>query len=259
MNVIFFIQIVSIALIVEPVYCDQKSPKLLSVEVDYAGDSGNVSTDEIVLKRSDGSTTFLTENGSMERVPVLSHDNSVIAFLRRVDSDENGVVNWNDQVELWLMRLNNRAESRLAVNLSNPSKVSWHPSKMKLTFIATNSENVRGLYVYDLQSKLLNLLSGAARTWPAWSPQGDHIAYYNNNKEVVVYNVKKKRNMTISENVGNSLALYWTLDNRLVFDHEDLGAHIYKVESDRAVRLTLDPVKHKFQFVDQEKFGWADF
>jgi len=228
----------------------------VSVGSEYAGDPSNLGTEEIVLKRSDGSTTFLTKNGSMERVPVLSHDNSIIAFLRRVDSNEDGIVNWDDQVELWLMRLNNRAESRLAVNLSKPSQASWHPSKMRLSFIATNAEGSRGLYVYDLPSKSLKLLSDDADSWPTWSPKGDCIAYYDDDNQVVVFDIEKKNSKVLCSDVGNGWALYWTSDNRIVFTREGKGWFIYRLGAELADSLDVEAFKTLI-FVDQEKFGWA--
>lgn len=243
--------------IVTPIYCAEKDPKPVSVETDYAGDPSNISTDEIVLKRSDGSIILLTDNGSMERVPRLSHDNSIIAFVRRVDSNEDGAVNWDDQEELWLMRLNNRAESRLAVNLSKPSQASWHPSKMRLTFIATNAEGTRGLYVYDLPSKSLKLLSEDADAWPNWSPKGDYIAYYGSKHQVVVFDIEKKNSKVLSGDVGNTSALYWLFDNRLLFTQEDTGFYIYKPGTERAVGIDTTKQKNNFPIVDQGKFGWS--
>ena len=257
MKIIFYLQLVAMPFIVTPIYCAEKEANPVSVGSEYAGGSSNLGTEEIVLKRSDGSTTFLTKNGSMERVPMLSHDNSVIAFLRRVDSNEDGTVNWDDEVELWLMRLSNRAESRLAVNLSKPSMASWHPSKMRLTFIATNAEGSRGLYVYDLPSKSLKLLSDDAHSWPTWSPKGDYIAYYGSKHQVIVFDIEKKNSNVLSGDVGNTSALYWLFDNRLLFTQEDTGFYIYKPGTERAVGIDTSKQKHNFPIVDQEKFGWA--
>lgn len=88
-------------------YCVDHVVKPVSVETDHGATPSDISTDDLVLTRSDGSKENLTKNGCMERVPVLSHDDSTLAFLRRIDSNEDGVVNWDDTVELWIMRLGN--------------------------------------------------------------------------------------------------------------------------------------------------------
>jgi hypothetical protein len=103
----------------------------------------DISDDELVLKLRDGTEEFLTANGCMENAPRLSHDDSIIAFLRRVDSNEDGEVKLDDQTELWVMRMRNRAESRLAKTLKNPSTPTWHPSGLKMAFIATDPIRVK--------------------------------------------------------------------------------------------------------------------
>lgn len=237
-------------------YAEDRAPIPLSVETDHGGNPSNISTDEIVLKFSDGTTEFLTKNGCMERVPVLSPDNSAIAFLRRLDSNEDGSVNWDDEVELWLMRLENRAESRLAPILRDPSQATWHPSKMRLAFVATGSEGERGLYSYDLESKSLSLLATDAQGWPAWSPTGAQIAFYDNENRVVVVSTKEKKTKILSPDVGNSWALYWSLDGRLVFSQEVSGWYIFTPRSEEVSPLNAAQRK-KLTFIDQEKFGWA--
>lgn len=255
MKNMYLMQLVVSVFLASPNYCAEEVSRPVSVETDYAGDPSDISTEEIILKRSDGSTTFLTKNGSMERVPALSYDNSIIAFLRRVDSNEDGVVDWEDQVELWLMRISNLAESRLAVNLSNPSHASWHPSKMMLTFIATNAEGLRGLYVYDLPSKSLRLLCNDADTWPTWSPKGDYIAFYDNKDRVALFDMENKNVKVLCGPVGNAAALYWVVDNRLLFVREGAGFFIYSPGAEMAEEIDL--AKNNVQTVDQKKFGWA--
>lgn len=228
----------------------------VSVETDHGGDSSDVSTDELVLIRSDGSKENLTKNGCMERVPVLSNDNSALAFLRRIDSNEDGVVNWDDEVELWIMRLGNRAEAHLAKNLTDPSQATWHPKKQILGFIATDGDRGRGLYSYDLATKTLIRLADKASSWPAWSASGDHIAFYDDKNRVVVFGFSDKSKKVLTDDVGNGWALYWTNDGRLVFTAEGKGWQIYTPGTDGPIPLG-DDIHKKLIFVDQEKFGWA--
>jgi len=230
--------------------------KPFSVETDHGGDPSDLSTDEIFLKYDDGTKEYLTKNSSMERGPVISYDDSIVAFLRRVDSNEDGVVNWDDETELWVMRLGNRSESRIVKDLSDPTSASWHPSKLRLAFIATNSEGKRSLYSYDLSSKTHERFSDNARDWPEWSPCGDYIAYYDAGNRVVLYDVTSQETKVLTENVGNGWALYWTVDSRLVFIQEPTEWHIYVPGTEASVIVTDAEIK-ELTIVKQNQFGWA--
>lgn len=206
---------------------------------------------------SDGTKKNLTKNGLMERVPVLSYDDSTIAFLRRIDSNEDGVVNWNDDVELWIMRLGNRAESRLAKNLADPSQATWHPQMQILGFIATDRDKGRGLYSYDLATKTLIRFADGANSWPTWSASGEHIAFYDDKNRIVIFGISDKSKKVLTDDVGNGWALYWTTDGRLIFSVEsNEGWKIYTPGTESPIPL-VDEVNKKLTIIDQEKFGWA--
>lgn len=230
--------------------------KPFSVETDHGGDPSDQSTDEIFLKYDDGTKEYLTKNSSMERCPVISYDDSIVAFIRRVDSNEDGVVNRDDETELWVMRLGNRSESHIVKDLSDASGATWHPSQLRLAFIATNRQEKRSLYSYDLPSKSLERLSDSARHWPEWSPNGDYIAYYDAGNRVVLYDVTVKKTKVLTENVGNGWALYWTVDNRLVFIQEPTEWRIYVPGTEDPVILTEAELK-ELTMVKQDQFGWA--
>ena len=238
-------------------YCDDNVAKPVGVETDHGGNPSDISTDELVLIRSDGTKENLTKNGCMERVPALSHDNSTLAFLRRIDSNEDGVVNWDDEVELWIMRLDNRAEAHLAKNLNEPSQATWHPKKLILGFIATEGDKGRGLYSYNLPSKTLSRLTDDADSWPAWSASSDHIAFYDDKNRIVVYDCSAKSKKVLTDDVGNGWALYWTTDGRLIFTVDSNKRWMIYTPGNEAPLLLDDEIHKKLICVDQEKFGWA--
>lgn len=246
-----------LALAINSGCCADIEPKPVKVETDHGGDSSDISTDELVMTFSDGTKKNLTNNGSMERVPVISHDDSTLAFLRRVDSNEDGRVNWNDEVELWIMRLGNRAEARLAKHLTDPSQATWHPKKQILGFIATDGDRGRGLYSYDLGTKTLIRLADEADSWPTWSASGDHIAFYDDKNRIVVFGFVDKSKKVLTEGVGNGWALYWTTDGRLTFTVDSNKRWmIYTPGIEPPIQLG-DEVHKKLTIVDQEMFGWA--
>ena len=231
-----------------------KSP--LKVATDHSGNTSDISTDELVLHFDDGSSEKLTNNGCMERVPVLSHNGSHIVFLRRFDSNVDGLTDWDDEVELWLMTLGSRAESRIAPQLTNPSQATWHPKKMIFAFIADEKGKGRGLYIHDLDKGTTNRLADEADSWPTWSSGGGFIAFYDEDNKVVIFDPAKGVRKDLSEDVGNGWALYWTEDNRLVFTVEGAGWQIYSPGAKNPKLLSAKAHK-KLTFVDQEKFGWS--
>lgn len=238
-------------------YCNEDVAEPVSVDTDHGGNPSDISTDELVLTRSDGTKEKLTKNGCMERVPVLSHDNSTLAFLRRIDSNEDGVVNWDDEIELWIMRLGNRAEAHLAKNLTDPSQATWHPKKQILGFIATDGDRGRGLYSYELATKTLIRLADEADSWPAWSASGDHIAFYDDKNRIVVFGFSDKSKKVLTDDVGNGWALYWSNDGRLIFTVDSNKRwKIYTPGTEGPLPLS-DEIHKKLVTVDQEKFDWA--
>jgi Tol biopolymer transport system component len=237
--------------------CTDNEPKQVKVETDHGGNPSDLSTDELVMTFSDGTKKNLTNNGSMERVPIVSHDDSTMAFLRRVDSNEDGRVNWDDEVELWIMRLDTRAEARLAKGLTDPSQATWQPKNQTLGFIATDVDSGRGLYSYDLPNKRLNRLTDNANSWPAWSASGNHIAFYDDKNRIVVFDFLDKSKKVLTDDVGNGWSLYWTTDGRLIFTVDSNKRRmIYTPGIDPPIPLT-DEVHKKLTIIDQAKFGWA--
>ncbi|WP_346189106.1 hypothetical protein [Rubritalea halochordaticola] len=228
----------------------------LSVDTDHGDNPSDVSTDEIYLNLGDGTREYLTQNKLMERVPILSHDHSMLSFLRRTDSNGDGKVSWDDAVELWLMRLDDRKESRILPNLTDPSSVSWHPSKMQFTIIAIDPELGRGLYIYDLDTKKLSRLTDSASSWPTWSLDGANIAYYDNGNRVCVFNLKTKQEKILSPDVGNGWGLYWTTDGRLLFIRENKGFFLYSPGDEKAQQTDMSTME-KLKTIDQSKFNWA--
>jgi Tol biopolymer transport system component len=241
-------------------HCEDKAPRPVMVIAEHEGNNWEVVGDEIVLKLSDGKKDYLTNNRCMESNPVLSHNDSIVAFLRSVDSNEDGEVKLDDVKELWIMRLRNRAETRIAHTLNNPSQPSWHPSRLELAFIATDPHEGRGLYKYDFPSRKLSRLTSGAETWPTWSFSGDYIAYYDDKNRVALFSFAGKDVKILTKDVGDGLALAWTTDEKLVFALESPSQmDTWKIYDPKTgVTSPLDDAGRRSQiFVDQQKFGWA--
>ena len=240
-----------------PAICDDGDrPKPVKIETDHGGNPSDISTDELVMIFSDGAKKNLTNNGCMERAAAISHDDSLVAFIRRVDSNEDYKVNWDDEVELWIMRLDNRSETRLVKNLLDPTSATWHPKQRELAFIATDSEGDRKLYSYDIPKKSLKEVTTSANSWATWSPCGGMIAFYDEDNRIVVHGCDDKAEKVLTGDVGNGWALYWTTDGRLVFTEEKIGWQIY-TPGEKAPKPLPKKEHKKLTFVDQERFGWA--
>ncbi|MCU0715704.1 MAG: serine/threonine-protein kinase [Pirellula sp.] len=239
----------------------QASKNRKPILVDYSlnkdlGRTSDLSKEDIYIEYDDGTKEYLTWNRVMERVPRVSFDDSVVAFLRRVDSNEDGVItSKDDETELWLMRLGNRAESRIASELSNPSSASWHPSKLRMSFIASSSDGKKSLYSYDLPSKRLERLSDDAGSWSEWSPCGNYIAYFDSKNRVALYDVTSRASKVLTEDIGRSYALYWFTDGRLLFRVND-EIVVYSPSTNNSTKMSETEVGQVSGY-EQKRFGWG--
>lgn len=239
----------------------QASKNRKPILVDYSlnedlGRTSDLSKEDIYIEYDDGTKEYLTWNRVMERVPRVSFDDSVVAFLRRVDSNEDGVItSKDDETELWLMRLGNRAESRIASELSNPSSASWHPSKLQMSFIASSSDGKKSLYSYDLPSKRLERLSDDAGSWSEWSPCGNYIAYFDSKNRVALYDVTSRASKVLTEDIGRSYALYWFTDGRLLFRVND-EIVVYSPSTNKSTKMSETEVGQVSGY-EQKRFGWG--
>lgn len=144
----------------------------------------------------------------------------------------------------------------MAKNLTEPSQATWHPRKQILGFIATDGDKGRGLYSYDIATKTLVRLADEASSWPAWSRNGEYIAFYDSKNRVVLFSLADGSREILTKDVGNGWALYWTTDNQIIFTEEGVGWQIYTPGTKKLI--PLDDTQHnKLATIDQAKFGWA--
>jgi Tol biopolymer transport system component len=128
-----------------------------------------------------------------------------------------------------------------------------------MAFIATDPQEGRGLYTYDMASKTLTRLTGGAETWPAWSLSGDHIAFYDVKSRVALYSVAGNDVRVLTKEVSEGLTISWTADGHLVFTQRHLPQRIwnlYSMETRAASKLDFAE-RNNLNLVDQQKFGWA--
>lgn len=254
-----------------------EGPEIVRVGTDYGSNPSDISTDEIYLEYSDGSRVYLTDNNLMDRVPAFSPDNQFVSYLRRRDTNSDGTVNWDDDTELCLFDLQSSTTKQLTAGLSDVGEPTWHPDALRIAFMA-GERGRKKLYILDLLTDRRTEVVGEVESWPTWSPDGALIAFYDEQNRVSVVKPDGTERRTLSDDVGNGWALYWTFDNRLVFIHETKGwipALRRQVRTALNSRTAQSP-EHKWQvfspadqsikrmersdldgILNQDKFGWS--
>lgn len=235
---------------------DPPGRRIVAVRTDHGDDPSDVSTDEIYLQFEDGSREYLTDNSFMERVPRFSPDNTLIAFVRRRDSNADGKVDWDDNSELWLMQLADQQSKCVTEGLPDVGAPTWHPSAHQIAFIAGEEKRDKTLYVYDVAQGTCRRIRGDASVWPTWSPDGAYIAFYDKENRVTVTTPDGDWSKNLSDDVGNGWALYWAYNNSLIFTHEKLGWQIFSPREQK-LRPLPDNDNDQLKCVDQGLYDWA--
>lgn len=229
--------------------------QIRKVDTDHGENPSDISTDEIYLEYGDGHRKYLTHNNLMERVPAFSPDNQFVSFLRRRDTNSDGKVDWDDDCELCLFDLRTSTTKLLSDDLSDVGMPTWHPNALRIAFMA-GKEGSKKLYILDLLTgKRTDVKSVRdADSWPAWSPDGSLIAFYDEQNRVNVVKPDGTQRRILSDDVGNGWALYWTFDNRLIFTHTKRGWQVYSPINQRSIQISSF---NSDRTLDQQIFGWS--
>ena len=168
---------------------------------------------ELAISRLDGSKTKrLTVDGGYDNFPVLSPENTEIAFLSSRY--------WYNRAgrKLSLMRVDGSNRREVPLHGLHLSIVppSWSPDGKKLAFVALEDPDdvhgARAIYTVDVESSEVTRVS-LALGGPAWSPDGRRIALAKyDGDDVALFSAKPD---------GSDFRFIATITDRTSFEHRE--------------------------------------
>lgn len=109
--------------------------------------------------------------------PTWSPDGKRIAFARGTPGDGRAIYGGQD---LWVMDSNGSGPRKILTDMGSaldPPSLDWSPDGDAIA-LDGSVEGAEGLHLMDLDDRRTRLL-GKGASYPAWSPDGSRIAYYD--------------------------------------------------------------------------------
>ncbi len=132
---------------------------------------GTAEPDGDVFYLAPGTTTpvRLTDDGAVDRHPVLSPDGQRVAFA----SSRSG------SFDLWLVNVNGTGLTRLTDHPADDNWPSWSPDGTRLVFTSNRDDPAGALYTVSVADHAVTRLTNGAgpNVEPAWSPDGTRVAF----------------------------------------------------------------------------------
>jgi Tol biopolymer transport system component len=206
---------------------------------------GEIHIREIYTMNADGSNqTRLTHNLIWNTDPAWSPDGKRIVFRYREDTSGDGVVNYQDKGEIYVMNADGSGQTNLSNNPADDSEPGWSPDGKRITFWSYRNDS-HGVYVMNAdgsgQTRLISLASAFSGA-PVWSPNGEHIAVSckpeSDNYEIYRINSDGSGLTRLTNHPGgNNQNPAWSPDGRhIVFNFRESNRNgqyeIYVINSD---------------------------
>lgn len=160
----------------------------------------------------------------------ISGDGSKVAFIANETDSETR--------ELLILDVGNGQITKLAKVMT--VSVSWSPDGNQLAFGTPGGDTAPEIKIFDIKSRSVHeLVKG---NWPAWSPLGDWIAYFDPSNESVRLIRPDGTANRILKNIGRSLIAYRSFGGAPVWspDEKKLLLNEYKGEGNSLDVVLLD-------------------
>jgi TolB protein len=186
--------------------------------------------EELYCMNADGSNlTRLTSHSARDLAPDWSPDGTEIAF----DSNRSG--KWL----IYAIGADGTNLRQLTSNSPYDSTPVWSPDGSRIVFYSGRNYTYYALYVMNADgTNLVRLTTNGAS--PAWSPDGQHVAYRGSDSEIYVVNADGT-NTTRLTFTGNNDSPAWSPDGQRIAFHSTQAGNtdIYVMQADGSNRQRL--------------------
>ncbi len=144
--------------------------------------SGVSGRNDIYVMNSDGSNRInLTDSDAYDFFPVWSPDQTQLAYLSMIESDDETVTS-----DLYIIDADGTNRRRLTDDEPRIFHHTWSPDGQHLAFIA-DDDGQNHLYVSDAAGTKLTRLTDREAHFPDWSPDGTRLLFFN---EGTIYTIQ---------------------------------------------------------------------
>ena len=231
------------------------SSSVLPASIGTEDTGSQVNTREIYIEFEDGSKDYLTDNEAIDSEPKFSPGGNQIAFVRTVDTNNDGEVNFDDTSDIYVMDIDGDNTRNLTDHPSEDLMVSWSPDGEYLVFYSNRSGSGE-VYLLNLFSKEVQQLTYGSG-WGAharWSPDGEYIAFYTSDRNgsyVTTIRPDGSGLQQLTDAVGNGWGIGWTTDNLISFPYQEKGHYVIGPDGSG-----LRPKSESDDLIWQSEYGW---
>lgn len=160
----------------------------------------------------------LTDGPEWDEYPTWSHNGSKISFIRVVPGES---------VDIYIMNPDGTHISRVPLPEELvPLYFSWAPDHKRIAISSiVKEQSETAIFIIDLETSLYEKItsSNSRNFHPAWSPDGQKIAFASNQGEtslgqglldIYIYDLSRKETYPVTEDIYSDLEPAWSADGK---------------------------------------------